>query len=197
MKVLILMGSPRTNCNTAELCKPLKAELENLGAEVTYIALVNKKIASCKGCYCCQQVTGEYGCPQKDDMYEIVQTTMEADCIVVATPIYHWSCTAEMKAVLDRYYGMNKYYGAGEGSLWKGKHVALLATHGYDRAYATEPLELGLKRLCAHSGLEYAGMYSVRDEDDLASFQAGEAVEGAKEFARKLWKEMEHILCDC
>ena len=58
-----------------------------------------------------------------------------------------------MKAVLDRHYGFNKYYGIAEGCLWEGKKV---------------------------------GMYSVQDNDNLASFQTSEAVEGVKSFARKL-----------
>lgn len=40
--------------------------------------------------------------------------------------------------------------------------------------------------LCKHSGLTYCGLYSVQDEDNLASFQTGEAIAGAKAFARKL-----------
>ena len=91
-----------------------------------------------------------------------------------------------MKNVLDRHYGLNKFYGSAEGSLWAGKHVAILATHGYDAAYAAEPFETGVRRLCEHSGLVYEGMYSVRDEDDLASFRTESAVAGAKAFAGKL-----------
>lgn len=186
MNVLILMGSPRLQGNTAELCKPFIAELREKGAAVRYVTLAGKKIAPCLGCYACQGVGGEYGCVQHDDMYEIVRDIRWADLIVLATPIYAWFCTAPMKAVLDRHYGLNKFYGSAEGSLWAGKSVAIIATHGYDRAYAADPFETGIQRLCEHSGLVYAGMYSVRDEDDLASFQTAEAVEGAKDFARRL-----------
>ena len=188
MNVLILMGSPRQVSNTAELCKPFMEELKEKGAAVRYVTLADKNITPCKGCYACQQVSGEYGCPQKDDMEAIVADIRWADCIVLATPIYAWYCAAPMKNVLDRHYGLNKYYGSGEGSLWAGKKVAIIATHGYDGAYATDPFELGIQRLCAHSNLEYVGMYDVQDEDDLASFQTEEAVAGAKEFARRILK---------
>ena len=43
-----------------------------------------------------------------------------------------------------------------------------------------------IKRLCEHSKLKYMGMYSVRDVDDLASFQIDIAKNGAREFARNL-----------
>lgn len=186
MNVLVLMGSPRLHGNTAELCKPMMKTLEESGAQVRYVTLADKHILPCLGCYACQDVQGAYGCVQKDDMHAIAADMLWADVIVLATPIYAWYCTAQMKAVLDRHYGMNKYYGSAEGCLWAGKRVAILATHGYDDTYATEPFETGVKRLCVHSNLIYAGMYSVQDEDNLASFQAPEAIAGAKAFAKKL-----------
>lgn len=187
-KVLILMGSTREPSNTAELCKPFIAELEACGAQVCYIPLASKNINPCKACYCCQGNISEYGCAINDDMQEIAVEICKADVIVLATPIFAWYCTAPMKALLDRHYGFNKFYGEQYGSLWAGKQVAIIATHGYDRAYATEPFELGIRRLCEHSKLEYVGMYSVRDEDDLASFRTEEAIQGAKEFARHILK---------
>ena len=186
MNVLILMGSPRLHGNTAELCKPFMEELEASGASVRYVTLADKNVKPCQGCYACQNIAGEYGCVQDDEMP--VEDILWADTIVLATPIYAWYCAAPMKSVLDRHYGFNKYYGSAEGSLWAGKKVALLATHGYNGAYATDPFEMGIRRLCKHSGLTYLGLYSVRDTDNLASFQTPEAVEGAKAFARSLLK---------
>ena len=183
MNVLILMGSPRLSGNTAELCRPFMEELSVNGADVRYVTLADKDIRPCMGCYACQEVSGEYGCVQKDDMP--VEDILWADLIVLATPIYAWYCAAPMKNVLDRHYGFNKYYGSAEGSLWAGKKVAIVATHGYDGAYATDPFEMGVQRLCKHSNLEYVGLYSVQDEDNLASFQTADAVAGAKAFARK------------
>lgn len=188
MNVLILMGSPRLQGNTAELCKPFMAEMEQNDSQVRYIPLAEKHIRPCLGCYACQQVSGAYGCPLQDDMADVVEQIIRADLIVLATPIYAWYCAAPMKNLLDRHYGLNKFYGAGQGSLWAGKQMALLLTHGYDAAYATQPFVQGMERLCAHSRLVYRGMYSVRDEDDLSSFQTEQAVEGARAFARQLTK---------
>jgi len=184
MNVLILMGSSRLRGNTAELCKPFMEELKENGAKVRYVTLADKDIRPCKGCYACQEVSGEYGCVQHDEMP--VADILWADLIVLATPIYESYCAAPMKNVLDRHYGFNKYYGSAEGSLWAGKKVAILATHGYDDAYATDPFEMGIQRLCKHSNLTYVGLYSVQDEDNLASFQTVEAIAGAKAFAKKV-----------
>jgi hypothetical protein len=93
-----------------------------------------------------------------------------------------------MKALLDRHYGLNKFYGSAKGSLWEGKKVAIIATHGYDAEYGVGPFEIGIKKLCKHSNLEYVGMYSVQDKDNIKSFQTKEAINGSKIFARKLIK---------
>ena len=186
MKVLILMGSPRIHGNTAEICKPFIEELKKQSADIKYMELATMNIAPCKGCYICQDVAGEYGCAQKDDMSSIVEQIVWADIIILATPIYAWYCATPMKSVLDRHYGLNKYYGSAEGSLWAGKMVGIIATHGYEGAYATEPFEMGIQRLCEHSNLQYIGLYSVQDEDNLASFQTKEAIAGAKKFANKI-----------
>ena len=186
-KFCILMGSPRLGGNTAELLKPFIAQLEQLSCEVKYISLAGKNIQPCLGCYECQHVAGSYGCVQHDDVPQIMQTIIDSDCIILATPIYCWYCTAPMKALLDRHYGLNKFYGrAARSSLWQGKKIAIVATHGYEAEDATGPFQRGIKRLCEHSGLRYMGIYSVRDEDNLSSFQTQEAVRGAKEFALKL-----------
>ena len=186
MNTLILMGSPRLHGNTAELCKPLMEELRAQGAQVRYVTLADRDIRPCRACYRCQDVEGAYGCVQQDGMANVVEDILWADLIVLATPIYSWYCTPQMKAVLDRHYGLNKYYGKAKGSLWAGKHVAILATHGYEGEYAYGPFETGVQRLCEHSKLVYDGLYSVVDEDNLASFRTPEAIEGARAFARRL-----------
>lgn len=186
MRFTILMGSPRENGNTAEICKPFIDELKNSNAQIKYITIADKDIKPCKGCYVCQNVDDAYGCILKDDMHNIIEDIIWADCIVFATPIYSWYCPTEMKAVLDRLYGLNKFYGNASGSLWSGKSVAIISTHGYEQAYATEPFETGIKRLCIHSKLKYLGMYTVRDTDDLASFQTDNAINRSREFALSL-----------
>jgi multimeric flavodoxin WrbA len=186
MNFCVLMGSPRSNGNTAELLKPFLSELKDNNAVVTYIPLAEKIILPCLACYTCQNVSNQYGCVQQDDVSEIMEKIIACDCIVLATPIYTWYCTAPMKAWLDRHFGLNKFYGSATGSLWTGKRVAIIATHGYDAAYGADPFQTGIMRLCEHSNLEYMGMYSVRDEDNLASFQTEEAKNGARVFARKL-----------
>jgi len=185
-KFCILMGSPRLNGNTTQLLKPFMQALVNNGCVAEYITLMDKNILPCKGCFACQHVDDSFGCVIKDDVAQIMDKIMAADCIVFATPIYTWFCTAPMKALLDRHFGLNKFYGKASGSLWAGKQIAIIATHGDDAKEATDTFEIGMQRLCKHSSLQYMGMYSVRDEAGLASFQTPAAIDGAKTFALSL-----------
>jgi len=187
LNVCVLTGSQRARGNTAELLKPFRDELERGGAAVSVLPLRKCRIRACKGCYRCQNVDFVYGCCLRDDMRQIVDAVLASELIVLATPIYTWYCTSKMKAALDRFYGLGKYYGKAKPvSLVEGKRVCILATHGYDVAYATDPFALGIARMCEHYRMRYDGIYSVRDEDDLASMQTEQAISGARAFARRL-----------
>ena len=187
MNVCILFGSPRKNGNTAELLKPFVDELSALGAHTDVWNVAEMDVRPCKGCYHCQDVQEGYGCFQKDDMPKIAASILQSDLIVLATPVYTWFCTPELKCVLDRFYGFAAMYRSARRNLVAGKRVCILATHGYDAAYAADPFVIGIQRMCEHYGMRYNGMYSVRDVDDLASFQTKQAQSGAREFARCLF----------
>ncbi len=191
MKVCIINGSPNRRGNTTELLKPFLAKLKELGTETDEIFLKEHKVNPCLGCYACQQIAGRYGCVQRDDAEEIWRRIGENDLLVLATPIYSWYCTAHMKALLDRHYAVNKYYGsAATRQLIPRLSVALLTTHGYEAHYANDPFETGIRRLCKHSHWDYLGLYSARDVDGITDMQTPEAVEGAVRFAEELFEKM-------
>ncbi|MCL2397041.1 MAG: flavodoxin family protein [Defluviitaleaceae bacterium] len=189
MRVCVLMGSPRPNGNTAELCKPFIHELELNQADVEYIHLHGKNISPCLGCMYCQDIADEYGCMQHDDMQDIVKSILWADILICATPIYSWQATPPLKTVMDRMFGLNKFYGAApRETISKTKAIGLIATCGYEPEYAADLLDEAIRRLCKHSDIPYAGMYAVRDgdEDNLEAFRTEDAVAGSKEFAQKI-----------
>jgi hypothetical protein len=68
----------------------------------------------------------------------------------------------------------------------KNQSYALIATCGYDLDFGAGLLDEAIRRWCTHSGLPYLGMYAVRDEDNLASFQTEEVKQGARQFAMRI-----------
>ena len=97
-KVLIIGGSPRKDGNSAALCEQFAKGAAESGNQVESISLSGKKIGFCTACYACEN--GE--CPQKDDAPGIIAKMLESDVIVLATPVYFYTMSAQLKALIDR-----------------------------------------------------------------------------------------------
>lgn len=99
-KVLILSGSPRIGGNSDILCDEfMKGAIES-GNVVEKINVAKKKIDYCRACYYCQTHKGE--CIIKDDMTEILQKIIDADVLVLSSPVYFYSIDAQLKTLIDR-----------------------------------------------------------------------------------------------
>lgn len=98
-KVLILSGSPREGGNSDLLCDEFAKGAVESGNEVEKIRVAEKNIACCRACYACKN-SGK--CVIKDDMAEVLQKMIDADVLVLASPVYFYSIDAQLKAVIDR-----------------------------------------------------------------------------------------------
>lgn len=101
-KILVLSGSPRIYGNSSILYDEFIRGAEEAGHKTEKIDVARKKVAGCLGCNACYKNGGD--CVQKDDMKEIEEKMIDADVIVLSSPIYFYSMTAQMKAVIDRTY---------------------------------------------------------------------------------------------
>ena len=99
-KVLILSGSPRKDGNSELLCDEFMRGAVESGNEVEKIRIATKKVAPCSACYYCRDNGGK--CVHKDDMAEILQKMIDADVLVLSSPVYFYSIDAQLKAVIDR-----------------------------------------------------------------------------------------------
>lgn len=68
--------------------------------KVEKIRVAEKKITPCSACYHCSNNNGK--CVFKDDMEEILEKMIQADVIVLASPVYFYSISAQLKALIDR-----------------------------------------------------------------------------------------------
>ena len=98
--VLILSGSPRKGGNSDQLCDEFMRGAKESGNNVIKINIADKKVSPCRACYFCREHGGE--CVYKDDMAEILQAIIDADVLVLASPVYFYSINAQLKAVIDR-----------------------------------------------------------------------------------------------
>ena len=104
MKVLALNSSPRGDdeSKTAIMLNSLVAGMREAGAEVAVVPLKKKKIKPCAGCFSCWTKTPGT-CIHKDDMTrELFPQWLESDLVVYASPLYHFTVNAVMKAFIER-----------------------------------------------------------------------------------------------
>jgi len=101
-KVLAINGSPRKDGNTSILIRQILKELETEGIETETIQLGGKKIHGCTSCMKCFE-NRDRKCVIDDDLVNsCIQKMIEADGIILGSPVYFLDVTSEMKALIDR-----------------------------------------------------------------------------------------------
>jgi len=98
--VLVISASPRSGGNSDVLCDQFVLGAKESGNETEKIFLRDKKIGYCVACDQCQKNEGV--CSQKDDMAHMLDKMIDADVIVMATPVYFYTMDAQMKTLIDR-----------------------------------------------------------------------------------------------
>ncbi len=105
MKVIGIVGSPRIDGTTDALVRQVLDGCEAAGAGTEIFHLGGLEIDGCIACMECRE-TGK--CAQHDDMTVLYGKIIEADALVIGTPIYFWYMTSQMKAFTDRLYAFMK-----------------------------------------------------------------------------------------
>ena len=98
-KVLVLSCSPRRGGNSDLLCDEFVKGAQEAGNQVEKIFFGDKRISYCKGCEVCDST---HECIQQDDMTEILEKMVNADVIVLSSPIYFYTPDAQIKTLIDR-----------------------------------------------------------------------------------------------
>lgn len=109
MKILILNGSPRklgnTNYALKVIAEGIKAHTDN---EVEIVDVTKLKVGPCIACEACKKNGGS--CVIKDDGIELMDKVCAADVLILGTPIYWCGMSAQLKAVVDRFYAKMKQF---------------------------------------------------------------------------------------
>lgn len=129
--IMILNGAPRKNGSTAKLIKAFTEGAESAGNEVKEFYLQGMNIGGCLACEACSRNGGN--CIQKDDMLQINEAFLNADVIVLASPMYWATITGQLKIVIDRFYALQNKIGMDN---FKKDSVFIMTARGgyYDMA---------------------------------------------------------------
>jgi len=192
VKVLGIFGSPRRGGNTETLLEEALKGAEKEGAHVERLYLGDVTITPCKECHGCDD-TGK--CIVLDDMGKIYPKLLEADVVILASPIFFYGVTAWAKALIDRSQALwaRKYLlkdpSLGrEGKKRKGFFISVGATKGprvFDGAILT------VKYFFDVLNAEYAGELVFRGVEAKGDiFKHPEALQQALEAGRKLVSDL-------
>lgn len=161
MFVLGLQGSPRVKGNTSLLLSSFLMEAERLGAQTQHLDVAKQNITPCQECGVCEE---KGFCPIDDDMQEVYPLLRRADIIVMATPIFFYGATAQLKAPIDRSQALwSRRYSlklTDPGMKWRrGFLLAVGATKGKN---LFEGVELTAKYFFDAVGANFEGSLTYR-----------------------------------
>jgi multimeric flavodoxin WrbA len=123
-KVMIAVGSPRKRGNSSTLAAQVAGGAKAGGAQVETFFLHGMDIKPCTACGGCRKKV-HVDCVIKDDMQLLYPKLRSADVIVIASPIYWFTFSAQTKLFMDRWYGL----GGNEGYALAGKKFAVLLSY--------------------------------------------------------------------
>lgn len=103
-KIIIINGSPRKNFNTAKLLKEAQKGAESAGAETEYFNLYDINFKGCLSCFACKRkgATTNCVCAVKDELRPILEKCIQADAIIMGSPVYFSYPTGEFRSFLER-----------------------------------------------------------------------------------------------
>lgn len=102
-KTIIINTSPRKNWNTAQMLKSAEKGAQEAGAETEYIDLYDLNFTGCRSCLACKKKDGERcHCFWKDDLSPVIDRILQADNLIIGSPIYFGEPTAQFRALFER-----------------------------------------------------------------------------------------------
>jgi multimeric flavodoxin WrbA len=177
MKVLAIVGSPHAKGNTSYLVDEALKEIKAQGIETEKIVLGECVVNPCLG----HEECGTFPvCKIKDDAPGIIKKFNEADGVILASPVYFYDVTAQMKAFIDRNFFTFTHKGKR-----KAKYAGLIAIGGgggADETIATLKRFVGLPEQNCFIVTGYHGEDKARDKPALVK----KAQEMGKKLAAKL-----------
>lgn len=142
MKILVLNGSPKgERSNTLQLTNAFVRGMQSaVECEVENVAVCQKEIRNCLGCFGCWTKTPGQ-CVIRDDMKQILTSYLEADVVIWSFPLYYYGMPSGIKALMDRLLPLNLPYmevsensgDCGHPSRYdmSGKKYVLISTCGF------------------------------------------------------------------
>jgi len=188
MEIVGIYGSPREGGNTDVLLDNVLKGVESKGADIRRIYVRDLKVSGCRACDGCAK-TGI--CVVKDDMQELYPLLENAKVVILASPIFFYGVTSQIKSLIDRGQAMwarkrlkEKNEKLGTQAMGKGYLIAVGATKGknlFECAKLVAKYYFDALNMTYEDGLFFRGMESIDAAD-----KNPEALQQAYEFGEKI-----------
>ena len=169
-KIMVICGSPRENGNTSNIVKWFRESACEAGAEVEIIdaAKLKYKNYGCIACMGCQH-SDKYECVIEDEATPILARIPDMDVLVLATPVYFFGPSAQIKVFGDRMFSLFKFVPEKEIFLHnlEGKTLALIASGGSDMSSGLSNIESICKTMAKFTCMDYKSLlipFAPREE---------------------------------
>ena len=175
--IVILVGSVRRDGNTQALAEAFAA-----GAGERHLvescSVADYAVRPCTGCNCCFTQEGNR-CVQQDDMQKLYPKLAAADVLVIASPVYFYGVSAQLKAVIDRLHTPMR-------DRFPVKKLALLLVAGATLPTVFDAIERQYQLVLDYFQLEDAGRVLVRGVREIGDMQGHPALEEAYRLGQSL-----------
>ena len=158
MEVMSVLGSPRKRGNTARVLAWVEDELRRIGHSVQRADITDYAVEGCSECFNCRNYSGEPGCQKDDESMVLVNRMLRADAVILASPVFCWGFTAQIKALMDRTFCLGKDDGE---RLLEGTAMALVVTAADEYERNIELLEATYHQFVAYHRCRDAGSLTV------------------------------------
>ena len=151
MRILVLNGSPHPDGATADMVAAFEKGAKH---EVIIFAVARMNVKGCLGCEYCHN-KGEGKCVQQDDMQRLYPEFFSADMVVFASPIYYFTFSAQLQAVIHRTYAF--------GIPKNVKQTALILSSGDAFVYGPAITQY-YQSIVEYWGVKNAGIFTANGE---------------------------------
>ncbi len=154
MQITLLSSSPRPASNSRFLADAFAAGAISAGHQVKIFDLAKLKINPCTACDYCRN---NDNCCQNDDMQQIYQALEQSEALVLATPLYYFGFSAQLKLAIDRLYAKPHFKRDREGANAKLKYLGLICTAANQDEFITDSIIGHYGLICDYLALDNLG----------------------------------------
>lgn len=186
MKVVEIIGSPRTNGPSTRISKSFTDHASESGAEVKSYRLNKMQFKGCQSCLACKGKIEE--CSVHDSLTEVLNAMRDSDVAILSTPVYFWDVAGQYKLFFDRTFSFAKpdfYTNPKPGRLDPGKTAILILTQGAgDDVHQDVPEKY--KKFLQYGGYDRVEVIRATSQGMTTDSDAEKYITRARELAQEL-----------